>query len=120
MHANSSEVEAQDNIVAASCRIIEFQFTPLPPDQRPAEYSQMVDSVFEKIPFEGDDSENETVLKFAAKLYETDQETCLKHMDKIAITCVKCLVDDKASDALTAKFKYQVGEMINKIVVNHA
>jgi len=59
-------------------------------------------------------------LKFAAKLYETDQASCLKYIDKIAITCIKCLVDDKAADSLLPKFKYQVGEMINKIVVIHA
>ena len=45
---------------------------PLPADQRPADYAQLVDSVLQKIPFEGDDAENETVLKFAAKLYEQD------------------------------------------------
>lgn len=43
---------------------------PLPADQRPAEYAMLIDSVFNQIPFEGDDTENETVLKFAAKLYE--------------------------------------------------
>ena len=59
-------------------------------------------------------------MKFAAKLYETDQASCLKYIDKIAITCIKCLVDDKAADSLLPKFKYQVGEMINKIVVIHA
>ena len=79
---------------------------PLPVDQRPAEYAMLIDSVFTQIPFEGDDAENETVLKFAVKLYEQDQELCLKYMDKIALTCVKSLVDDKASESLTAKFKY--------------
>ena len=56
--------------MAASCRIVEFQLLPLPAEQRPAEYPQLLDSVFQKIPFQGDDAENETVLKFAAKLYE--------------------------------------------------
>ena len=30
LHSESSEIDAQDNIVAASCRIVEFQFMPLP------------------------------------------------------------------------------------------
>jgi len=71
LHATSL-TDAQDNIVAASCRIVEFQFMPLPPNQRPAEYHQIMDSVFEKIPFTGDDTENETILKFAWKLYQED------------------------------------------------
>lgn len=120
LHANSSEVEAQDNIVAASCRIVEFQLMPLPAEQRPAEYPQLVDAVFLKLPFQGDDAENETALKFAAKLYEHDQATCLKYMDRIALTCVKVLVDEKAADAIPTKFKYQVGQMINQIVIKHA
>lgn len=120
MLANSTEIDAQDNIVAASCRIIEFQFMPLPADQRPLEYGQLMDLVFEKIPFTGDEGENETILKFAAKLYEQDQALSLKYMDKIALTCVKVLVDEKAADAVPPKFKYEVGKMINTIVVNHA
>lgn len=120
MHANSTEIAAQDNIVAASCRIVEFQLMPLPADQRPVEYPQLVDSVFQKIPFEGDDAENETALKFAAKLYEQDQATCLKYMDRIALACVKVLVDEKTADAIPTKFQYQVGQMINQIVAPHA
>lgn len=46
LHANSSQPEAQDNIVAASCRIVQYQYMPLPADQRPADYSQMVESIF--------------------------------------------------------------------------
>lgn len=120
IHANSSEIEAQDNAVAASCRIVEFQLMPLPAEQRPAQYPFLIDSLFQKIPFTGDDAENETVLKFAAKLYEQDQATCLKYMDRIALTCVKVLVDEKAADAIPTKFKYQVGQMINTLVINHA
>jgi hypothetical protein len=46
LHSNSSEAEAQDNIVAASIRIIEFQYMTIPAEQRPADYAQMIDSVF--------------------------------------------------------------------------
>lgn len=69
LHANSSEIDAQDNIVAASCRILQYQLMPLPAEQRPADYPQMIESVFMKMPFEGDTTENETVLKFTFKLY---------------------------------------------------
>lgn len=30
LHAESTEIDAQDNIVAASCRIVEYQFMPIP------------------------------------------------------------------------------------------
>mmetsp|Transcript_1414 Transcript_1414/g.1902 ORF Transcript_1414/g.1902 Transcript_1414/m.1902 type:complete len:396 (+) Transcript_1414:2138-3325(+) len=120
LHANSSEAAAQDNIVAASCRIIEFQLMPLPADQRPPEYQGMLDSMFEKIPFSGDDTENETVLKFAFKLYQQDNQTSLKYMEKIAQTCLKCIVDDKCADQLLPKFKREVGQFLKTVVVQHA
>ena len=69
LHADSSELAAQDNIVAAFCRIVEYQYMPLPADQRPQEYGQLMDNIFNKIPFTGDETENETILKFAFKLY---------------------------------------------------
>jgi len=120
LHANTSELDAQDNIVAASCRIVEFQLMPLPAEQRPVEYPQLVDSVLQKMPFQGDDAENETVLKFAFKLFAHDQPACLKHMDQIALTCVKVIVDERTSDVIPVKFKYQVGQFIKEVVVHHA
>ena len=82
---------------------------PLPADQRPADYATMIDSVFQKIPFQGDDTENETALKFIFKLYEVDQETCVKYMEKIAQTAVKVIVDEKCAQSIESKFKKQVG-----------
>uniref|UniRef100_A0A7S3FVR3 Importin N-terminal domain-containing protein n=1 Tax=Strombidium rassoulzadegani TaxID=1082188 RepID=A0A7S3FVR3_9SPIT len=120
LHQNSSEPEAQDNIVAASCRIVQYQYMPLPAADRPAEYQVMIDSVFQKIPFSGDETENETVLKFAFILYEADKETCVKYMEQIARTCVKVIADEKTADMMEPKFKKEVGQFINSAVVSHA
>lgn len=46
LHQNSSEPEAIDNIVAATCRIVEFQFMTIPAEQRPADFQQILDSIF--------------------------------------------------------------------------
>jgi len=69
----------------------------------------MIESIFQKIPFEGDDTENECVLKFAKKLYQIDPETCIKHMNQIAKTCVKVIADEKCADGMETKFKKEVG-----------
>ena len=80
IHGNSTDDATLDNILAASCRIVEFQFMPVAPEQRPGNYYQMIDSIFAKMPLCGDETENETVLKFAMKLYQQDQQCCLKYM----------------------------------------
>jgi hypothetical protein len=80
LHKNSTEPEAIDNIVAATCRIVEFQFMTIPAEQRPAEFHTILDEVFQQIPFSGDVNENETILNFAFKLYQSEQALCLKYM----------------------------------------
>ena len=45
---------------------------PLPPAQRPLDLHEMVNSIFSQIPFVGDETENETIINFAIKLYEVD------------------------------------------------
>jgi len=72
LHDTSTQIDAQDNIVAAMCRIFEFQFMPLPMSQRPSDYDNILSSIFSKVPFTGDDTENETILKFVFKLYQAD------------------------------------------------
>jgi len=118
LHQNTTEPDAQDNIVAASCRIVEFQYMPLA--QKPDNYAEMIDSIFQKIPFEGDMTENETILKFSFKLYEADQATCVKYMDNIARTALKVIVDEKCADEIKYTFKKEVGQFINKVVMQHA
>lgn len=90
---------------------------PLPADQRPPEYMQMIESVFAKIPFEGDMTENKTILEFAFKLYGADQATCLRFIDKIAQTAVKVIADDKCADMIEAKFKREVGAFIKSTII---
>ena len=80
----------------------------------------MIDSVFQKIPFDGDETENETVIKFTMKLIQTDQATCIKYMENIAKTCVKIIVDERCADGVEAKFKKEVGQFIKTIVAQHA
>lgn len=62
MYAVSEEQEAKDNIVSASCRLMQNYPTSVPLDQ-------MLQFVFTRIPFTGDLNENETVLKYAFNLY---------------------------------------------------
>jgi hypothetical protein len=116
LHENSTEPEALDNIVAATCRIVEFQFLTIPAEQRPADYAAILDSIFDKIPFLGDVTENETILKFAFKLYEQDQALCLKYMEKIAITCIKVICDERCRDDIKSDFRQKVGQFVKIIV----
>jgi len=120
LHSSCKDPSTQDNIVAASCRIVEFQFMPLPADQRPADFATIMDSVFDKVPFTGDETENETILKFAFKLYQQDQAMCMKYMEKIATTCVKVIADEKCADVIEPKFKRQAGAFIKEVVMQHA
>ena len=53
-----------------------------------------------KIPFEGDETENKTILKFVFKLFQNDEQLCIKYMDKIAATCLKVIVDEKTADGI--------------------
>ena len=69
----------------------------------------MIDSVFQKVPFCGDDTENESVLKFVFKLHQSDEATCNKYMGQIARTAVKVIAVKKCADGMVAKFKREVG-----------
>jgi hypothetical protein len=89
----------------------------MPLAQKPDNYAAMIDSIFQKIPFEGDMTENETILKFSFKLYEADQAMCVKYMDNIARTCIKAIVDERCADDIKYTFKYQIGQFINKVVM---
>ena len=65
---NSESQDAKDNVFAALCRIAHFQYLPVPADQRPQEFDGIVTPLFGSIPFDGDEQENLTVLKFAIEL----------------------------------------------------
>ena len=85
---------------------------PLPAEQRPAHYAQMIDGLFAKVPFKGDESENETVLDFAFHLKTVDQEAFMRYIGPIAATCVYVLTDDKCHDTIEMKVKRRVAKFI--------
>ena len=72
------------------------------------------------MPFQGDDTENETVLKFVFKLHQSDEATCIKYMDQIARTAVKVIADEKCADGIEAKFKREVGQFISTVIMKHS
>ena len=55
LHENSDSPDAQDNIVAATVRIAEYQMMGVPLDQRPAQFGVIVNSLYQRIPFQGDE-----------------------------------------------------------------
>lgn len=93
---------------------------PLPAEQRPANFLTDIDSVFQAMPLEGDMTENETLLKFAVKLYQYDQAITLKYMDNITKTCIKVLIDDKCADDMKPEFKKEVGQFIKSVCSQHS
>jgi len=62
------------------------------------------------IPFEGDPTENETVIKFCMNTNNLTTGRLEPHMERITLTCLKQLTDtrlakeDEAFKVLTAKF----------------
>jgi len=85
---------------------------PLPAEQRPEHYAQMIDLLFSKVPFKGDETENETVLEFALQLKEVDQEAFMQYIRPIAATCVYVLTEDRCADSLQLKVRRRVAKFI--------
>ena len=85
---------------------------PLPAEQRPEHYAQMIDVLFSKVPFKGDETENETVLEFAWALKGADQEAFMRYIGPIAATCVYVLTDEKCADGLQLTFRRRVAKFI--------
>lgn len=62
------------------------------------------------IPFEGDPTENETVIKFCMNVNNLTTGRLEPHMERITLTCLKQLTDtrlakeDEAFKVITAKF----------------
>ena len=86
-------------------RVAEFHYMPLPKDQRPSQYTEIVNQLYTKIPLEGDYLENITALKFTYKLYQDDQALCVSFMDNIAKTCVKVVADPRTAENTKAADK---------------
>jgi len=70
------------------------------------------------MPLTGDDTENETVLKLAFELHKNDNATFMQFKDKIALTCVRCIAEEKCADVLTMKFKREVAKFIMNAGMN--
>lgn len=109
MYAASEEEDAKDNIVSASCRIMQEYPTQVPLDT-------MINFVLSKIPFTGDLNENETVLKYAFNLNALQPEKAAPYMQNIAMTCLKVLVDEKC-DEIPESFKLEVGKFIKGVIM---
>lgn len=109
MFAASEEEDAKDNIVSASCRIMQAYPTQVPLDT-------MIDFVMTKIPFTGDLNENETVLKYAFNLNSLQPEKAAPYMQNIALTCLKVLIDEKC-DEIPETFKVEVAKFIKGVIM---
>jgi hypothetical protein len=109
MYAASEEQDAKDNIVAASCRLMQNYPNKVPLDD-------MIPFVFTRIPFSGDLNENETVLRYAFNMNSLAPEKVQNYMQNIALTCLKVLVDEKC-DEIPETFKIEVGKFIKGVLM---
>ena len=91
MHTASGHDAAKDNCLAAIVRILEKYHDKLPAD----EYNTLYNQIMSSLPLMGDPSENQTLLKFIMNVNATQPERVLPYMDKITLTCLKCLTDSR-------------------------
>jgi len=78
----------------------------------------MLTNVLNSMPLTGDDTENETVLKLAFELHANDNAVFMQHKDKIALTAVRCIAEEKCADLLPMKFKREVAKFIMSAGIN--
>lgn len=109
MYAASEEQDAKDNIVSASCRLMQYYAGQCP-------LEAMLPFVFSKIPFSGDLNENETILKYAFNLNSIAPEKVQPYMQNVALTCLKVLVDEKC-DEIEESFKVDVARFIKNVII---
>ena len=121
MYASSEEKEAKDNVISASCRVMQAYPTQVP-------FDTMLDFVLKNLPLTGDVNENETVLRYAMNLNSLRKKTntCLKailepqkiqpYMQQITITCIQVLVDEKC-DEIPATFKKEAAGFLKTVIM---
>ena len=109
MYAVSTEQDAKDNIISASCRLMQYYPQQVPIDT-------MIPFVFQNVPFSGDPNENETVLKYAMNLFSLAPEKIMPYMQQVTMTCLKVLVDEKC-DQIPESFKFEVGKFIKNVIM---
>ena len=110
MYASSEEKEAKDNIVSASCRIMQVYPTQVP-------FDTMLDFVFKNLPLTGDLNENETVLRYAMNLNSLQPEKIQPYMYQITLTSIQVLVDERC-DEIPITFKQEVGRFIKAVIMH--
>ncbi len=71
--------------MATLVRILEQYQASIPE----AEYHVLFSQVMSAIPFEGDPTENETVIKFCMNVNNLTTGRLEPHMEKITLTCLK-------------------------------
>lgn len=70
------------------------------------------------MPFEGDPSENQTILKFVMNVNATQPDRVLPFMDKITLTCLKLLTDARCKRDLDESFKVLTAKFIKNVIMN--
>lgn len=70
------------------------------------------------IPFEGDPSENQTVLKFIMNMNATQPDKVLPYMDKITLVCLKLLTDSRCKRDLDENFKVLTAKFIKNVIMD--
>ena len=70
------------------------------------------------IPFEGDPSENQTVLKFIMNVNATQPGKVLPYMDKITLVCLKLLTDSRCKRDLDESFKVLTAKFIKNVIMD--
>ena len=109
MYAASTEQDAKDNIISASCRLMQYYPHQVPVDT-------MLPFVFQNIPFSGDPNENETVLRYAMNMHSLAPEKVSPFMQQVTMTALKVLVDEKC-DEIPESFKFEVGKFIKGVIM---
>ena len=69
----------------------------------------MITDIFSVIPFQGDMTENETILKFAFALKAHYPDVFAANLDKVVQTCLMCIVNEKCAVDIPPKTKRDIG-----------
>ncbi len=111
MFEKSKDLDAKDNVVATSCKILMHYPTAVP-------FDQMYDFINRNVPLTGDPEENETVITLYMQLIESQPQKVESQLEKVVMICLKVLVDEKCSD-ISKDFKAKVGKFIKEKLMAH-
>ena len=86
----------------------------------PAQAQEIFSMVLGSLPFTGDQSENQTILKFVFNLITAGRtEEVRPYFDKIILTCLKVMTDNKP-DSSSEKNKILVATFMKNVVMPQA